>query len=175
MTDSFHPGLSDPEDWEEAAVQAPVALAVLSFLRVAVQEKDFLATCEALDPQLRQSWAAAWVEANSSALAREGYDLGEVRSALADGQAGHELWSHFSRVTLREIASLVPSKPDWWGIGSTARVVGMDLEVLYLHNTEGRTDVAWQPGETRPVVPILMRYTDESWKVLNFCSESIPD
>ena len=51
----------------------------------------------------------------------------------------------------------------------------MDLEVLYLHNTESRTDVAWQPGETRPVVPILMRYTDESWKVLNFGSESIPD
>jgi hypothetical protein len=51
----------------------------------------------------------------------------------------------------------------------------MEVELLYLHDTGGRSDVIWQPGEVKPVVPILMRYSNESWKVLNLGSESFPD
>ncbi|HEY3573452.1 MAG TPA: hypothetical protein VGK98_06460 [Arthrobacter sp.] len=175
MTDSFHPGLSNPESWEEAAVQAPVAIAALDFLTTVVQEQDLAVAWDAMDPQLKQSWAAAWVEANSPALAEYGRDLEEVRAALAKGDFEHDLWPHFSRGTLCEVASLVPSNPDWWGIGATARVSGMEVELLYLHDTGGRSDVIWQPGEVKPVVPILMRYSNESWKVLNLGSESFPD
>lgn len=174
MSSSPHPGLSNPEDWEEAAVQAPVALAALGFLKTIVQDKDLAGAWHMMDPHLRSSWVNAWVEANLSSITREGHNLEALRADLTDGDPDQALWPHFSRVTLREVASLVPSNPDHWGIGATARVAGIDLELLYLHDTEGRSGVVWQPGEAKHVVPVLMRHVDGEWKVLNLGSESIP-
>src|SRR5687768_1320178 len=111
MADNVHPALSNPEDWEEAAAQAPVALAAMGFLKAAVQDKDLIAAWGAMDPRLQVAWAAAWIEANSSSLVQAGHDLDDALTALSNGQSGHELWQHFSRVALRELASIVPSRP----------------------------------------------------------------
>jgi hypothetical protein len=175
MTDNIHPGLLEPDDWQEAAVQAPLALAALGFLRAVVLDNDLPAAWDLAHDRLRTSWAAAWVKANATSLARDAHDLQAVESDLAGGRHEHDLWIHFARVVIRDVSSLVPAAPEHWGIGATARVVGLDLELLYLHDTGGRTDMVWNPGETKPVVPVLMSHTDGAWKVLNLGSETIPE
>ena len=79
MADNVHPALSNPEDWEEAAAQAPVALAAMGFLKAAVQDKDLIAAWGAMDPRLQVAWAAAWIEANSSSLVQAGHDLDDSK------------------------------------------------------------------------------------------------
>lgn len=143
------------------------------FLRPAVEHADLCSAWPALHADLRLCLAQQWVLDNATDIADGGYDRAEVAAGLAGLVPGHELWRHFERVHVRSLRALLPS-PRAWGIGDRTRLVGPDLELLYLHDTSDLPDRVWRAGEVRRVVPLLMRWTGERWTVGNLGSDRAP-
>lgn len=174
MTDNFDPAQLDPDEREVIAAQIPVVSAAWRFIIPALQDEDLAAAWPAVDPCLRMCWAQEWLGLNSADAEAEGYDLAQVADELADEAPTHTLWRHFSRVLLRDILGIVHLDPDTWCIGANARILGVDIELLYLQDKTGLEGDTWQPGMERLVLPIVMRLDDEQWRILNYGSETIP-
>ncbi len=174
MTEDFDPAQLDPDERAEIAAQIPVMSAAWRFITPALQNNDLAAAWPAVDPSLQLCWAQSWLELNRVDVAADGYDLDEVAVAFTDDPPCHPLWRHFSRVLLRDLRGVADLDPDTWGIGGNARLLAVDIELLYLQDKTGLEGGVWQPGQERFVVPVVMRLTDTQWRVLNFGSETIP-
>ena len=174
MTEDFDPAQFDPDERAEIAAQTPVMSAAWRFITPALQNNDLAAAWPAVDPSLQLCWAQSWLDLNRVDIAADGYDLDEVALAFTDDPPSHPLWRHFSRVLLRDLHGVADLDPDTWGIGGNARLLAVDIELLYLQDKTGLEVGVWQPGQERFVVPVVMRLTDTQWRVLNFGSETIP-
>jgi hypothetical protein len=174
MTDDFDPTQLDPDEREEIVAQIPVVSAAWRFIIPALRDDDLAAAWPAVDPCLRLCWAQVWLGLNRADAEAEGYDLGEVADALAEEAPTHPLWRQFSRVLLRDLHGVADLDPDAWGIGANARVLGVDIELLYLQDKTGLEGDMWRAGVERLVLPIVMRLHDDQWRVLNYGSETIP-
>lgn len=161
-------------DNEEHGAQAVVVDAAWRFLRPFYGAGDLFQAWPSVDPVLRLCWAQWWLTANQQALEAEGFVLAEVAQALSGDQPDHQLWTHFQRVLVRDIQAASPIDLDEAGIGSTPRVMGIDVELLYLH---GRVppDGVWPAGASAEVVPVVMHFSEGRWRVLNLGYESIPE
>jgi NAD(P)-dependent dehydrogenase (short-subunit alcohol dehydrogenase family) len=56
---------------------------------------------------------------------------------------------------------------------SPPRVLAPDVELLYVHR-QIPTGGYWPAEATAEVVPLVMRFAEEGWRVLNFGYERIP-
>lgn len=166
-------GVTEEQSFATAA-QLPVISAAWRFLVPFYEEKDLGAAWRHTDPTLRLCWAQWWVGANRSELLADGRDLEEVVRELASTEGRHDLWPHFERVILRDFQAACPLDPGSWGIGASPRVVAPDIELLYVHATVPDNGV-WAPGAVAEVVPLLMRLSEEVWRVLNLGYETIPE
>lgn len=166
--------VTDDDDLAGAAAQAPVMMAAWRFLEPFYEDKDLDAAWPHMDPRLCLCWAQWWAEANQTALQAAGFDAKAVARALAQAGAGHRLWPDFERVIIRDFQAAHPLDPQRWGIGVAPRVVGPDVELLYVHR-DLPAGVIWAPGASAEVVPVVMGLTEGLWRVLNLGGEVIPE
>lgn len=160
-------------DFDETLAQVPVVQAAWEFLQ-ALYDGDLQGAWQLMDPTLRLCWAQGWVHHNDSKLRASGYDPDELITALVDdADAGHEWWESFSAATIRDFHQAIPLDVEAAGIGSTPRAMAMDVEVLYVHPTPPQGSL-WKEGEARAVFPLVMRFANEKWGVLNWGFEAIP-
>lgn len=150
-----------------------LSTAAWRFLRPAVEHADLRSAWPALHADLRLCLAQQWVVDNPDDISDGGYHRAEVAAGLACVEPAHELWRHFARVHLHTLREMLPSSRAW-GIGDRTRLVGPDLEMLYLHDTSDMPDGVRHPGDMRRVVPLLMRWTGERWLVCNIGSARTP-
>lgn len=143
------------------------------FLESVCVDGDLRRVWPNVDPELRAALARKWVQDNSRGIKADRWDEDAVVVALAEAAPEHQLWVHFERVHVSDLRAHVPS-PSSWGIGSTTRMVGPDLEVLYVHDTSTLEGGVWEPGTLRQVFPILMHLVDGQWLVRNFGSDEDP-
>ena len=64
--------------------------------------------------------------------------------------------------------------PNTWGIGTAPRVIGPDIELLYVH-PEIPPGGIWPAGTAAEVLPLVMRFDGTEWRVLNLGSEGTPE
>ncbi|QBJ96032.1 PIN domain-containing protein [Rhodococcus sp. ABRD24] len=144
--------------------------AAWAFLTPVCVQGDLLSVWSLVDPGYRTVLARKWVRDNHRDILADGWDGEAVASALAEPAPDHPLWTHFERVHIRGIRSLVPA-PASWGIGTETRMVSPDLELLYIHDTSTLEGGVWRSGEAQIVCPILLRLVDGKWLVRNLGSE----
>lgn len=175
MNEQFDPQRLDPE----ALAQVPVVTAAHDFLLRAARDRELLDVWHLADRTLRTCWAQHWSHANQAELARAGFGPEKVAAVLAVEKPDHVLWEDFARVMTRSLyQSLVASvgaDPDQWGIGTAARLVGVDTELLYVHDLSKLPGGVWKPGAATWVFPIVMRLDTGQWRVLNAGAETIPE
>lgn len=147
--------------------------AAWAFLNPVCVEGDLRSVWPNVDPELRLVLARQWVRDNRRSIEANGLNGTGVASALAEATPEHHLWSHFERVHVRTLRAHVPP-PSSWGIGEATRMVGPDLEVLYVHDTSTLEDGIWEPHAPRHVFPILMHFVEGQWLVRNLGSEDDP-
>jgi len=162
------------EEKEVILSQTKIVDAAFKFLREFYTNSDLEACWDLMDPTFKLCWAQWWIEANGRVLKIQGYDLPILANALVEEGSNHEVWDDFQRVVLRDFRSAVPLDMEQAGIGSAPRVVAQDVQLLYVHETVPEKG-AWQPGEASFAVPVVMRYIDSDWKVLNFGYDQIPE
>jgi hypothetical protein len=174
----FVTGAVDPHNPETGA-QRPALGAAHTFLQSAVRDGDLLRAWPHVDPILRTCWAQHWLHANQIQLRTDGYDRDEVVQQFAAEAPEHPLWTHFRRITVRSLRASVHhsigDSPENWEIGAATRVLAADTELLYVHDTATLPDGVWQPDTYSRVVPMVMRFGDNQWRVLNVGAETIPE
>ncbi len=158
----------------ETAAQIPVISAAWRFLVPFYEEKNLGAAWPHTDPTLRLCWAQWWADVNRTALQANGHDLDKVAQALADVGGRHGLWPDFERVVIRDFQAAFSLDPRGWGIGTAPRVLAPDVELLYVHRNVP-ADGIWAPEAASEVVPLVMRLTDDAWRVLNLSYEALPE
>ncbi|MGB7981550.1 MAG: TIGR02391 family protein [Candidatus Nanopelagicales bacterium] len=159
---------------DQLAVRLPVSNAAWDFLVPFYEQADLISAWSAVDPQLRLCWAQWWIGANQDALQAAGYDCNEVAQALVRQAGSHPLWQDFERVILRDFRDGFPLNPETWGVGTAERVIDSITEVLYALPEVPESGL-WQPGETRDVVPLVMRHSAGRWRLLNLGYEFVPE
>ena len=182
LTDDDRPGddefaglpLPGDEDFESTAAQLPVIKAAWRFLGPFYQSDHLSDAWPHMDPTLQLCWAQWWAEANRSAMEAQLRDPAKLASALAVAGPAHGFWPFFERVVLRDFRAAFPANPNTWGIGTAPRVIGPDIELLYLH-PEIPPGGIWPEGAAAEVIPLVMRYDGTEWRVLNLGSERIPE
>lgn len=174
MTD-FGPDDVDPEEFAAIAAQLPVVSAAWNFINCVYMDQRIDAAWPFIDPTLRLCWVQSWIDANGQAISEDGYDRETVAAALKVTRPRHPLWRNFQRVWLRDLRGLIDFDPETYGIGSNARVLAVDTELLYLQDKSGLIDSRWEAGTERTVFPIVMRYASGQWRVLNFGSDTVPE
>jgi hypothetical protein len=106
----------------------------------------FAASGALLHERLRKQLTQQWVIDNRAAIRADGFDESEVVAGLAADSPSHPLWIHFERVHVRGLRRVLPDSSTW-GIGVNTRVVGPDLEALYVHDTSQLPpDGVWRAG-----------------------------
>ncbi|WP_019072398.1 hypothetical protein [Streptomyces hokutonensis] len=124
-----------------------------------------------VDPLFRRCWAQGWLQDQRDLTRACGFDPDEVVEAFTAECPEHPLWPEFERLQLEALHGWKQDVHEW---GATAehKLVGVDLELLYmLPRPESGNVVA----EGSPFVPLLMRYDVEAgWRVLNCVSEHVP-
>ena len=166
--------MTEDDDFAATAAQVSVISAAWRFLTPFYEWSDLRAAWPNADPVLRLCWAQWWLHANRESLEARGYDREEVAGALASPAAGHHrLWGDFERVVLRDFRAVFPLDPSTWGIGASPRVLAPGVELLYVHRRIP-TGGYWPADATAEVVPLVMRFAEEGWRVLNFGYERIP-
>lgn len=158
---------------EAAAAQLPVVEAAWRFLRPLYGQADLRGAWPYVHPTLRLCWAQWWLVANRAAIERDGFELGQVAQALTEPAPQHQLWTHFDRVLTRELTTWLPVDLAVAGIGTGARPVGLDLEVLYVH-AEAPEGGVWEEGVEADALPLVMQLDDGEWQVLNLGYEAVP-
>lgn len=158
---------------EAAAAQLPVVEAAWRFLQSFYGSGDLLQAWPHVDPLLRLCWAQWWLCANQAALETNGYALDEVAEALVVDEPTHPLWGDFQRVLVRDFTAVSPVDLDTAGIGAAPRVIGLDIELLYVHR-EVPADGLWPAGASAEVVALMMRLSGSHWRVLNLGYEAVP-
>lgn len=148
-----------------------IAKAADVFLDSVCEEGNLRAVWPKVDPVLRLALAQRWILDNAAQFDADGYDRDASAAALAEEDPQHPLWKHFERVHVRSIKSVIPAVR---GIGYSTRLIGPDVELLQVHDQEGREGSAWQPGEERFVYPIAMRFDGEEWRVASLGTETLP-
>lgn len=154
---------------DELAAQAEVARAAFRFVNSVFRDGDLRAAWSGVDPDLRQHWVGGWVELVRQEVEADGYDPFQVMATLAEEDPRHPLWPYFSSSIVRMLHHAIGASesvgPEEWEIGANVRILGVDTELLYLHKT-AETAETWEPDTYRVVVPIVMRYHEESgWRV----------
>lgn len=162
-----------PEERQRFLGHVTLVSTAWSFLRPVAEQHDLRTAWPVLDADLRLALAQQWILDNAVAVEHDGHDRQELAAAICTEEPEHPLWHDFERVHLRGFDRVLPS-PEAWGIGTGTRLVGPDLEVLYLHDTSDSPDGLWHPGEGRHVYPILMRWDGNSWHIRNLGSEIEP-
>jgi hypothetical protein len=166
--------VTEGEHIGETAAQTPLIFAAWQFLVPFYVDKDLGAAWPHTDPTLRLCWAQWWADANRNALQTSDYDLDEVARALAIDNGRHDLWPHFERVVIRDFQAACPLDSRTWSIGTAPRLVAPDIELLYVHR-ELPVGGYWAPNAAAEVVPLVMRLTDDVWRVMNLGSEAVPE
>lgn len=170
---AFDPNDIPEGNLEEIVAQGEIASAAWDFLRF-FYSGDLISAWGVIHPVLRLCWAQWWVDANRSALKKSGHGIEESAESLAqDSNGKHALWEDFERVILRDFRAAFPLDVDSAAIGSLPRAIALDTELLYVHPNSPDGGL-WQPGEEREVYPLVMRLTDDKWKVLNWASDAVP-
>lgn len=170
---NFDPQDLPEENQQEILAQAQIAGEAWRFLRC-FYSGDLVHAWEVMHPVLRLCWAQWWSDANRQALQATGYDFEVAAEALSQSNNGeHPLWKDFSRVILRDFRKAYPLDVEVAAIGSAPRLMALDTELLYIH-PDSPTGGLWQDGETRGVYPMVMRFEEPSWLVLNWASKAIP-
>lgn len=170
---TFNPNELPEENLEEIVAQGEIVASAWEFLR-SFYSGDLISAWEVIHPTLRLCWAQWWVDANRSALQDHGYTLEDSAESLShDSGDEHALWKDFERVILRDFRTAYPLEVDSAAIGSAPRLITLDTELLYVHPNSPDGGL-WQPGEKRAVYPLVMRLEDDTWKILNWASDSIP-
>lgn len=156
------------------AAQMPIIGAAASLLKSLYVDADLRAAWPRVHPSLRLCWVQGWAVVNRQALEEHGYALDEVARSMAliDGPA-HPLWGDFARVLLRDLKAASPIDLQAASIGTETRVLGIDVELLYVHTATPET-CTWEAGAAAEVVPLVMKLTDGDWQVLNIGSEAVP-
>ena len=147
--------------------------AAWAFLSPVCVDGDLRSVWPNVHPDLRLALTQQWVRDNQRSIEADGFDEQAVAEALSNATPEHPLWVHFERVHVRSLRELVPP-PATWGIGASARLVGPDLEVLYVHDTSTLEDGVWEPNTPRHVFPILMNLVEGRWLVRNPGPEADP-
>ena len=101
---------------------------------------------------------------NHPAIVANGFNEDSVAAGLASECPEHRLWVHFKRVHVRYFRHVNPSSESL-GIGSKTRIVGPDLEALYVHNlSKLPPDGVWRPGAISEEVYLLVfRQVGDEW------------
>lgn len=147
--------------------------AAWAFLSPVCVDGDLRSVWPNVHPDLRLALTQQWVRDNQRSIEADGFDEQAVAEALSNATPEHPLWVHFERVHVRFLRELVPP-PATWGIGASTRLVGPDLEVLYVHDTSTLEDGVWEPNTPRHVFPILMNLVEGRWLVRNLGPEADP-
>lgn len=164
----------------EVIAQLPVSGGAWAFLEP-LAESGLAAAWTAVDPLLRRCWVQEWIHSNRSQLSADGYDRETVLAELERDEPRHPLWPAFCRVYDRGLDRVLGDvKPRDRGLGTRARVVGPDIEIVYLHDRSKLPGGVWEPGTYARVHPILMRWSPDvgpngAWRVLNLNTEVVPE
>lgn len=146
------------------------------FLETAVRDGDLHSVWHLVDEPLRAQLAQQWVTDNSASIMATGYDKTAVATALTVEAPTHPLWVHFERVHVRGLRQVLPDSSAW-GIGANTRVVGPDLEALYVHDTtQLPPDGIWRPGEASGYVyPLVFRRAEDRWLLTRLGANELTD
>jgi hypothetical protein len=158
--------MSDGEEFERERLAGHLELMQVAwkFLETAVRDGDLRAAWDLVHESLRDQLAQQWVVDNRAAIRADGFDESEVVAGLAGDPPSHSLWVHFERVHVRSLRRVLPNSSTW-GIGMNTRVVGPDLEALYVHDrSQLPADGVWRPGEVSGYLyPLIFRRTGNRW------------
>lgn len=147
--------------------------AAWAFLSPVCNDGDLRSVWPNVDPDMRSALARQWVYDNRRSIEADRWDRDAAVSALAEAIPEHPLWAEFEREQVRSIRASVPS-PSSWGIGAATRIVGPDLEVLYVHDTSTLENNIWEPDTLRNAFPMLMRFVEGRWLVRELGFEESP-
>lgn len=164
----------DPEEASRLAYHygpgGPVET-VYEWLR-SVGEGDFAAVWHGMDDNYRLCVAQAWLWSNRTHPYVVGLDLNQEADRLVAGRSESDLWEHFAQTEMREVQQMCDRLPrlldsGTLGAGSSSRVVGPDLEIVILMETD---EVLAFDGATLvdTAFPFTVRMTDNGWKVAAF-------
>jgi hypothetical protein len=156
--------LSDPVNQKRLKGHLDLMNAAWKFLNTVVVDGDLLAAWGLVHQTLRAELAQNWVNANQAQIRAHGFDESAVVDGLATDPPTHELWVHFQRVHIRSFREVLPDSNNW-GIGAHTRIVGPDLEALYVHDrSQLAADGIWRVGETSGCVyPLVFQRVDDRW------------
>jgi hypothetical protein len=156
--------LSDPVRRAQFAGHIELMNTAWKFLNTAVRDGDLRGAWELVYESLRTQLAQQWVIDNQADIRAGGFDNSSVVAGLAADPPSHPLWIHFERVHVRSFRQLLPDSSTW-GFGANTRVVGPDLEALYVHDkSQMPSDGVWRPGApSGRIYPLIFRRVGNRW------------
>lgn len=157
-------GLDDPVNLARLEGHLDLMNAAWKFLETVVVDGDLHAAWGLVHETLRKELAQNWVNANQAQIQAAGYVESAVVNGLATNPPTHELWVHFQRVNVRSFREVLPDSSNW-GIGANTRMVGPDLEALYVHDkSQLPADGIWRVGEAAGYAyPLVFQRVDDQW------------
>lgn len=157
-----------PEERATLLTQDAVMRAGFAFISTLVTG-DLAAAWSMMHPDMRLAWVQHWQYDNREALGADVYDLPTMAAIMAaENGPEHPLWTQFARVMHRNLVRW--GIGEGYGLGSFARPVGPDLELLHVH--QGPAVV--HSGESALVVPLLMVLDGRRWRPLALGSATPP-
>ncbi|MFV8320320.1 hypothetical protein [Mycobacterium sp. 23] len=157
--------LDDPVRRAQFTGHLELMNAAWAFLHSAVRDGDLRSVWGLVHESLRAQLAQQWVIDNRASISAGGFDESEVAAGLAADPPSHPLWVHFERVHVRGLRRVLPDS-SCWGIGAETRMVGPDLEALYVHDMRHLpADGLWQPGAASLVYPLVFQRTGDQWQL----------
>lgn len=156
----------------EDAMHSAVCNAGFAFTQAVWGDRSITGAWPHVDPLLRRCWAQAWLKDQRDHTRALRFDPDEVVEAFTDEQPDHPLWPVFEELQLELLHGWRRGVHEW-GVTAEHKLIGLDLELLYMLPRPESGDVV---AEGSPFLPLLMRYDKAAgWRVLNFLSEQVPE